>query len=377
MIDFTKHVDHSVIAEIEKFWLKINERVLHKMGVKGYENYDPTEPALGLDVEYFHFSICADDRMKYIGKNIVLIDDAALSPRNKLCNAAIAHLYGGRRIHTIFTGITDPKKAHLDFERINAGDQDYLQEVYANADYAKSHGFKFYGTTELHTSLQTAARNFCREKYNQPDRPAKNTDIVEWIAGWIRSGLVDDLLYKTRTLDEAYEKITSLRGVGAYYGYHFGVDCSLLHSTPYRHDEKFCVPGPGCQETLRMVFPTLGQKMPYGDAVVWIAEHQDSLFPNLKHHPALWNIEDDQGKKLFPFEQDRLMVYGSEVGLCQFSILTRLRSFPHLIEKRQCGSDPDLTPILLREQGNPILPTKKQTKVKEEVNTNAHCLLEF
>jgi hypothetical protein len=46
----------------------------------------------GLDVEYFHFNITGDDRMRYLGQNVVL--EEHLSRESRLCNAVIAHLYG-------------------------------------------------------------------------------------------------------------------------------------------------------------------------------------------------------------------------------------------------------------------------------------------
>lgn len=370
--DLETTLDWSVVKNIEHFFTKINERLLYKMGeLPAYD--DGGEAALGETVEYFHFNICGDDRMRYLGKNIVLED--TLSRRNKLCNAVISHLYGGRCIHSLLSGITDPKKAHIDFERVNV-DPDYVKSIYENAAYAKSHSYKFYGTTELHTSIQTAARNFCRDKYNEPERAASNTDIVEWVAGMITSGLVDDLLDTTTNLSDAYTKINTLRGVGAYYGYHLAVDASLIPGTVFHHDEQFCVPGPGCVATFDMMFPGLKQKVKkidYGFIAVWIAENQQRLYPSLTYHEALWNIQHpENGKKMFGFEQDRLMVYGLEVGHCQYGIYDRLSSNPHLIEKRKCGSDPDLTPLIMREQGNPIQPLGKP---KKAVVTSS--LLEF
>ena len=369
---FEAAFDRSVGQKVEHFFVKVNERLLYKMGV--IPSYDTDgDAALGLDVEYFHFNITGDDRMRYMGQNIVLEDH--LSKRNKFCNAVITHLYGGRCINSLLSGITDPKKAHIDYEKVNT-DPVYVQSIYENAAYAKKHGFKFYGTTELHTSLQTAARNFVRKKYSEPERAASNTDIVEWVAGWITSGLVDDILSSKR-LEEAYTKINTLHGVGAYYGYHLGVDSSLIPGTAYHHDEDFCVPGPGACHTMNLLFPTLKdkvKKMPYGDLIVWIEQNQQKLYPRVPFHNALWNIQNDvTGKKVFSFEQDKFMVYGLEVGHCQYGIYDRLTNNPHLIEKRKCGSDPDLSPIKAREEGKPIeLSTKGETK-----NTNAVCLLEF
>jgi uncharacterized protein YcfJ len=372
---FESSLDWNVVKNVEHFFIKVNERLLYKMGV--YDSYSTDgDNALGLEVEYFHFNITGDDRMRYIGQNIVL--ESSLTARNKLCNSIITHLYGGRCINSLLTGKTNPKEAYLDFERINT-DPKYVEWIYENAAYAKLHGYKFYGTTELHTSLQTAARNFCRDKYSDPNRPASNTDIVEWVAGFITSGLVDDILGAS-SLKDVYTKINTVRGIGAYYGYHLGVDSSLTPGTKFNHDEDFCVPGPGACHTMDLLFPTLKQKVkkvPYGDLIPWIEQNQQKLYPRVTFHPALYNIENDRGEKMFPgFDQNKFMVYGLEVGHCQYGIYDRLSKNPNLIEKRKCGSDPDLTPILLREQGNPVDPEDMKIKKKIENNSNS-CLLEF
>lgn len=374
MIDYRSDVDRGVLGEIQEFWQRLDARVLYALGVR--DSYEPAHEALGLDVEYFHYSICADARYKFLGENLVMNADPVLTQRNKLCNAVITHLYGGRRIHTLFTGVIDPQRSFVDFERM-LKDQSYVEELRETANYAKSHGYKFYGTTELHTSLQTAGRDYCRKRYGEPTRAASVMDILEWVAGWIESGLVDKLI-NAQSLKETYTLINTLRGVGPYYGYHLGVDCSLFHFTRYNHSEPFCVPGPGCRETVDKIFPNLSKQKGFnhGEAVVWIAENQRELFPTLTFHEALWNIEAD-GKKLFPFEQDKLMTYGTEVGLCQFGIWCRLRDNPHLIENRKCGTDPDLTPIARREAGTPMDPPSSSRRKEPEVNQQALCLLEF
>jgi hypothetical protein len=77
---------------------------------------------------------------------------------------------------------------------------------------------------------------------------------------------------------------------------------------------------------------------------------------------------------MFSFDQDRLMVYGCEVSHCQFGVYKRLSENPHLIEKRKTGIDPDLTPIRLREEGNPIQPASKSKLKTKIIDSN---LLEF
>ncbi len=371
--DFRSDLDRSITPKLERFWKKLEERFLFQAGERG-EYDDEGDAALGLDVEYFLPNICADARYRYLGENIVLNTDAKLTPANKVGNALVSHLYGGRRIHTLFTGITDPKRAFVDFERISTRDLDYVAHLRSNAEYAKLHGYKFYGTTELHTSLQTSGRNFVRELYGEPDRAASNTDILEWIGGWIRSGLMQDLI-GAGSLGEAYSVLCSLPGVGPYYGYHGAVDGSLFHFTRYRHDDAFCMPGSGCKATLQKLFPTLSRstKFPFGEAVLWLEQNQKELFPDLTFHKVLWNIEV-AGQKLFPFEQDHLTAYAIEVGTCQYSVYERLSERPELIANRRCAQDPDLTPLIMRERGNPILPQQKSSVKKLQVRST---LLDF
>jgi hypothetical protein len=69
------------------------------------------------------------------------------------------------------------------------------------------------------------------------------------------------------------------------------------------------------------------------------------------------------------------MTYGTEVGTCQFGVYQHLKKNPHLIARRTVGEDPDLTPILLREQGNPVDPLMK--KPSKEIIQASSCLLEF
>lgn len=343
---FEQALDWNVVREVERFFIKVNERLLNKLGVlPSYD--DGGDAALGEDVEYFHFNITGDDRMRYLGQYVVL--EPHLSPQERFCNAVITHLYGGRRINSLLTGESDPRQAHLDFKRLHS-DPSYVQSVYDHADYAAAHGFRFFGTTELHTSLQTAARNYCRQKYSDPTRRARNTDIAEWVASWLADGTVDSIL-SAPTLAEAFNRLTHLPGVGAYYGYHLAVDSSLIPGTVFHHDEPFCVPGPGAQRTMDLLFPTLKDKLrtvPYGDLIVWIEQNQQRLYPQLTFHPALYNITHANGTKLFEFDQDKLMVYGCEVGHCQFGVYKRLQGNAAAILKRRCATDPDLSPLRSR-----------------------------
>lgn len=337
-INYVEFIDWDKCAEYERFLHQVNEKWEFQYGLRGSYN-DRGDNALGQDVEYFGMWITSDDRMRYIIENIVGIDDTILSQPNKIGNTIISHFYGARGIHQIMSGINDPKLAHVDFERLNK-DNDYLETLKNNAAKGKKSGKKFYGTTELHTSLQTAARNYCRKKYNEPDRPATLTDILEWISSWTGNGIIDQIL-EVKSLEGMYKILTSNHGIGDYYGYHCATSNSVNIALPFHHDELFCMPGPGARESLDNLFGPLKtsgkiKKMPYGDLVMWIREHQESLFETpVKSHDFFHNITIGEDTKIFDDPQDDLKVYTTEVSLCQFGVYCYLKKNPHLISKRK------------------------------------------
>ncbi|MEM4261305.1 MAG: putative DNA base hypermodification protein [Candidatus Woesearchaeota archaeon] len=337
-INFNDYINKDAIKSYEFFLHRVNEKWEKQYGLRDtYDNHG--DNALAEDIEYFGQWITADDRMRYIIENIVAIPDSKLSPVNKICNTIISHFYGARGIHQIVTNIKDPKKAHVDFERLFIDDS-YLNELKINCEIAKKQKKKFYGTTELHTSLQTAARNYCRIKYNDPTRPASITDILEWIASWINDGTIEKIL-EVDSLKGMFNILTSKNGVGEYYGYHCATSNSVNYALPFHHDEEFCAPGPGARESLDNIFSLLKssgkfKKMPYGDLVIWIRENQEKIFDHpIKSHTFFHNYITDTGIKVFEDDQDELKVYTTEVSLCQFGVYCYLKKNPHLISKRK------------------------------------------
>lgn len=333
--EYGNFVDYDAIGKFEFFLNKVSERTDKAFGLR--DTYECDDEALGADVEYFGFNILQDDRMRYIIENIVTLPDSQLSQANKIGNTIISHFYGARGIHTVVTGIKDPKKAHVDFELL-AKDTDYLEFIKDEVAKSKKAGKKFYGTTELHTSLQTAARNFCRVKYGDPNRAASLTDILEWIASWTADGTTDRIL-NVKSLEEMFKLLREKPGIGEYYGYHCATSNSVNPALKYQHDEWFCAPGPGARESLDRIFAPLKasgrtSKMPYGDLTIWIRENQEKLFQNIHIHDFFHNhAVNDQ--IIFEDQQDELKVYGTEVGLCQFGVYCYLKENPHLISKRK------------------------------------------
>ena len=346
-----KFIDRSILKDYERFVSKVSERTLFQRGIIPKYNSDG-DPALGLEVEYFHPSITADDRMVYIMENIVSVP--GLDWRDVIGNTTISHFYGARGVHSVLTGITDPKRAHLDFVRLgneqigfkNTGKVgSYTKHLRKLAVEAKLNKKSVWGTTELHTSLQTAGRRFVNEWYkNSPRHEDKGTwaNVAEWIASWTHrpskyndSITVMEGIQNSKNLQETFKYLTGETHIGEYYGYHCSTSNSVNPALQFTHDDTFVAPGPGARETLNRMFPNLStRQVSYGDRVVWIRENQHKIL-NLKFHQSLWNYTNSYGITIFKDKQNELKSYGTEVSLCQYSVYCRLRANPELISRRK------------------------------------------
>ena len=334
---FAEKVDMAVIKEFNHFLLKVNQRSCIKEGwideeYVGADMDGNIIPALGFDVEYFHPVITMDDRMRYIAENIVTLPDDKLCEHNKICNTIISHFYGARGIHQTLSGIKEPKEANLDFKSISDGDIEYTKHIQKNAKIAKSNGVPLWGTTELHTSIQTAGRNFCRLKYDDKTRPLHPADVAEWVASFISDGTTQKLL-DAKGLKSAYDILTTHRGIGEYYGYHCSTSNSVNPGLNWDNDDEFVVPGPGARASVAIIFPGLDKKK-YGEAIIWIRKNQKTLFPDLEFHEEMAHIVVGEAN-IFTCGQNELKCYGTEVACCQFHVYQHLKANPHLAKKRK------------------------------------------
>lgn len=334
-----KHFDKEVGKDFNYFICKLNERVEWQFGLRDSYNAPENIPALGEQVEYFHFMILGDDRMRYIAQNIVSMPDSQLSPPNKICNTLISHFYGARGIHQTVTGIDDALKAHVDFERM-LKDEKYRQSLRSNLENAQLKKIPIYGTTELRTSLFGAANAHMAAKYNEP-KNAHPGNILEWVADFITDGTIDQIL-RCKSLREMFKILTSKKGIGNYYGYHGATSNSVNPALPFDNDEKFVVPGPGSSKTARLMFPGLSEKeVSLGDRVIWARENQSWILPGLKIHPFFFNLQDHNGKNIFENDITDITTYCMEVGMCQYGIFRRLREHPELANRRKVSRAED------------------------------------
>ena len=193
----------------KKLWDNVNKDLLWDLRYfahnvqKGWEvkydvvpekDYEVPEAALDLDVEYFGFWATADDRLRYICENIVTNDSIPLI--DKIGNGLASHFYGARNVHQGMTGKSNPKEALIDYNQL-ADDQLEFSEsgevgVYTSnlrsfLEQQKKAGVKFWGTTELHTSIQTAGRRMVNGYYKGnplDDDKGTTANVAEWIASW-------------------------------------------------------------------------------------------------------------------------------------------------------------------------------------------------
>jgi hypothetical protein len=354
----------------ENFMLAMLERGLaDEYGLK----YTTADKALSAEVMYFHPLICAPSDRREVAKWIIGSTQPGLkSVYNRVCNIFITYFFGPASIYSLLSGEPEPADAWVDFERV-ASDPSYVTEIAENIKYGKSHGLKLWTTTELHTSLQTEARNYCRLKHNEPTRPASPTDLIEWVASWIKLGVIDKML-EAKTLRGCYDAITSIRGVGPYYAGNPAMLIAALPEVSYDHIEAFCAPGAGAIKTLEHLF---GKKLgfePAVKAIAYLFENQQKFLPKLFVPDEFQNLKLHYGN-LFKENQTVFTCNSFEVGLCQYSVYQKFCEEPEAIKRRLNPPPPNLEALRQRKLGNPLVAAT--SKIQALAQPTAINLLAF
>jgi len=323
--------DKELMKEFNWFLYKVNQRSCIHLGYideeyKSVNRHGKNDYGLGEDVEYFHPTITLEYRMRFIGTQIASAD---MSLMNIVGNTFISHFYGGRGVHYLASG---KDGEFVDFDRIADNDLDYIQFVRNNLDKAIKNKQPIWGTTELHTSIQTASRNYCRAKYGEPDRQFHPVDVCEWVASFRDNGFLERMQECTH-MKEIYTLLREQPGIGEYYGFHGAASSSVLPQVKYHHDQRFVAPGPGAVYTIGLMWPDAPKKL-YDEAIYFMRENGDEigLTENVVFHPEAFNINLPGGKKLFEYPQDSLKYYGTEVLSCQFGVYLQIRE-----DERACA----------------------------------------
>ena len=368
-----KYIDRDRCAELEAYLLRMQERALADAGRLKYN--DEADAALHRRVMYFQPILCTPCDRREVARTIVA--NPAISESDKVLNIMLTYMYGPTWTYLYLTGKTDPMLAHVLFDWV-AKDPDYVQEIRENIAYARLHGHSMWTTTELHTSLQTEARNYVRKRYNQPDRKADSLDLIEWLASFKKAGVIDKIV-KAKTLEEGYDALTSVRGIGPYFGWNSIAMIANCSFVPYTHDELFCAPGGGAISTLEYLFEPLreaGHSLRHGPLISWLRLHQRELFPNLYIDTIFQNMDTSYGK-LLREDQTEYTTNSFEVGCCQFSVYRKFKENPVLIDRRLNPPPINLEPFKAREAGNPIMIEKGSKRAAESTIDTKTTLLSF
>jgi hypothetical protein len=317
----------------------------------------------GKPIPYFHPNRSFHDEIIWLNSNLYF--EPGVSFENKLVNSAIVKFYGPSRTLSIITGhasdlpyLVRTKLPYIDFQRIQE-DEEYEYTLMRNIELASFHKEQLWGTTELRTSLQIAARNHGRnhgtlidrdgvlfngQKIIQPlsdrsERKMRTSDMIAWLKHltpeWTR-------FYKTKpTMQGSYEYLTALRGIGPYYGYHFSSNLSRMPGVGSRsiievenkerferlgiehgeldEDADFVVAGPGASATLKNLFPTVAINPK-------TTMHLILAIRDMQH--KFLDISSDLDYKYLTesTELGRFTTFGIEIGSCQFNVFCRLRN---------------------------------------------------
>ena len=132
-------------------------------------------------------------------------------------------------------------------------------------------------------------------------------------------------------MNEAYDILTTQKGIGEYYGFHCSVSTSVLPFLKYHHDQRFVAPGPGARYTIQKLWPEVPKKL-YDEAIYFLRENSDEigLTENVEFHEKAYNIDG-----IFTQEQDSLKYYGTEVLSCQFGIYLQIRNDKKACDRRK------------------------------------------
>jgi hypothetical protein len=141
-------------------------------------------------------------------------------------------------------------------------------------------------------------------------------------------------------MKESYEYLTSIRGIGPYYGYHFSSNLSRMpgvgsaeiieveHAEAFKslgidhgeldEDADYVVAGPGASATLKALYPNC------------VINSRTTMFMLLKIRDQQHKYLDISSEMDYKYlseatELGRFTTFGCEIASCQFNVFTRLK----------------------------------------------------
>lgn len=332
-------LDKQVLKELKGFLKQLNIREVLIQEGRAAEYKEP-HPALQIDVMYWHPNRTRHDEVDWLMKYVF---NAKNSLTNKILNAFAVKFYGPSKAILNAINETEYSPEHLiDFDRLPQ-DKAYMAWIDQNLIMAKDEGREQWGTTELRTSLQSAAKKFAGH--------SRWSNMVEWIASFKTDGLID-FYAAGPTMEQAFNKITEYSGIGNYYGYHSNSNLARCFDVSINENEDFVIAGPGAMKTINRLYPNHKKDgVTPMQILLYIRDHQDKIFEHDEIDRKALHQTLKPGQVV-----DFLTSFGCEITCCQFGVYNRFLESPELIDKRKL----------------------EVNKAKKEAAPNmSSCLLEF
>lgn len=300
-------------------WVKefFRREVLRETGNLDQYEYSPEfGQAMRQEVSYWNPNRSKHAEVFWL-ENFVFSSDTSL--RNKILNAMTVKFIGMPTLTLLATKSTDYANI-IDFDEYGTN-TDYRTYINQNLD-SNPHKIKVWGATQLQTSLQTSARNFCRDTDNNQEQPFKLSNMIRWIEELDRLGMSAEVINKDNKLSNVCDWLKTHRGIGPYFAYH--PPCNFSRSSELNHideDDDYCLVGPGAKRGLEFVFPSVKFKndVIMENYILSIRDHQHDFF----------DFKNAEEKKFYVDNLERggrLTTFGTEITFCQFACYDAIKN---------------------------------------------------
>ena len=272
-------------------------------------------PAMRQEVSYWNPNRSKHAEVFWL-ENFVFNKETSL--RNKILNAMVVKFVGMPTLTLVATNSLDYSQI-IDFD-LYGTDEVYFNFINENLNQNVMK-LAVWGKTQLQTSLQTAARNYCREKYKNPERKFHLSDMIEWIVLLDSLGLSSVVMDKKNKLSDVCEWLITHRGIGPYFGYH--PPCNFSRSVDLKHideDDNYCLVGPGAKRGMEFVFPDvkLNNNNAMENIILSIRDYQHEFF----------EFDDSESFEFYQNNLERdghLTTFGTEITFCQFACFEAIK----------------------------------------------------
>lgn len=247
------------------------------------------------------------------------------SMRNMILNAMAVKFVGMPTLTLVASNEPDFAKI-IDFDEYDK-QGDYYDFVNHNLNTNKQK-LPVWGKTQLQTSLQTAARNYCREVDNDPEQKFQLSNMIRWMSYLDSLGMSKVVEDKKSKLSDVCEWLRTHRGIGPYFSYH--PPCNFSRSNELSHideDDDYCLVGPGAKRGMEFVFPDVKfNEKKLQDYVLAVRDHQHEFFEFSGDDHKYYRDNLERGGSLTTF--------GTEITFCQFDCFRSIQNNVKAQQKR-------------------------------------------